>query len=116
MYTIGGSAGGTLALGIANQVVRDPTLKPSLKGIVAMVPATTHWDNVPSKYASMYTSYKDNELGTPVIDKESMEIFYKHVEAKPDGGIILYTAMFGKGFLTSYRLFVLHYPRHGQAR
>jgi len=84
MYTIGGSAGGGLALSIANQVIRDPKLKPSLKGIAAQVPCTTHPDNIPSKWASKHTSYVDNAENTPVIDKESMDIFYKYLEAKPD--------------------------------
>lgn len=83
MYTIGGSAGGGLALAIANQVVRDPTLKPSLKGIIAMVPTTTHFDNVPSKYESHYTAYKDNAKDAPVIDKDSMDTFYKYAGVDP---------------------------------
>ena len=83
MYTIGGSAGGGLAFSVANQVLRDPTLKPSLKGIVAMVPLTVHWDNVPSKYASKYTAYKDNETEAPVINKQSMNDFYKAAAVDP---------------------------------
>jgi versiconal hemiacetal acetate esterase len=74
---MGVSAGGGLALQIANQVLRDPVLKGSLKGIVANVPTTTHWDGVPEQYRSMYTSYEQNKAGTPVIDKKSMEIFYE---------------------------------------
>ena len=83
MYTIGGSAGGGLAFQVANQVIRDPSLKSSLKGIVALVPLTTHWENVPSKYASKYKSYTENADGAPVIDKESMDIFYKAARADP---------------------------------
>ena len=48
-----------------------------------MVPVTTHYDNVPSKYASKYTSYEDNAKDAPVIDKESMEIFFEHAAADP---------------------------------
>lgn len=81
VYTIGGSAGGALALQIANAVIREPGLKTSLRGIAAMVPCTTHWDNVPSKYADKYKSYTENARGTPIIDGESMEIFFKHLEA-----------------------------------
>ena len=72
-----------MALQIALQVIKDSKLKPGLKGIAAMVPCTTHWDSVPEKYASKYTAYKDNEKDVPVIDKESMEIFYKYVGADP---------------------------------
>jgi versiconal hemiacetal acetate esterase len=48
-----------------------------------MVPCTTHWDNVPSKYADKYKSYEENKEGSAVIDKKSMEIFYEHVGADP---------------------------------
>lgn len=79
MYTIGGSAGGALALQIANAVLQDQSLKSSLKGIAAQVPATTHPDHVPEKYKSMYKSYTDNAKGVPVIDKNSMDIFLEHL-------------------------------------
>ncbi|KAK0277449.1 hypothetical protein LTR91_006080 [Friedmanniomyces endolithicus] len=82
-YTIGGSAGGGLALQLANQVLRDSSLKSSLKGIIAMVPLTLHYDHVPAKYKDMYTAYKDNAKDTPVIDGESMQIFYKHAGVDP---------------------------------
>lgn len=77
MYTIGGSAGGGLALSIANKVLQEPQLKSSIKGIVAMVPVAAHWETVPQKYKDKYKSYTENAKGTPIIDKESMEIFYK---------------------------------------
>ena len=83
MYTIGGSAGGGLALQVANQIVQDPKLKPGLKGIAAMVPLTTHWDNVPEKYKSKYTAIEDNAKDVPVIDKESMQDFYKLTAVDP---------------------------------
>ncbi|KAK5707703.1 Telomerase-binding protein [Elasticomyces elasticus] len=83
IYTIGGSAGGGLALQVANQVLRDSELKSSLKGIIALVPLTLHKDHVPEKYKDMYTSYKDNAKGTPIIDGESMEIFYEHAGVDP---------------------------------
>lgn len=76
-YTIGGSAGGGLAFQIANQVVQDPQLKDSLKGIVGMVPVTTHWASIPEKYKSKHKSYEDNKEGTPIIDMKSMEIFFE---------------------------------------
>lgn len=82
-YTIGGSAGGGLALQVANKVVRDRELKDSLKGIVAQVPVTLHYDNVPEKFQSMYTSYTENATDVPIIDKSSMEIFYRETGADP---------------------------------
>ncbi|KAK3113876.1 hypothetical protein LTR53_008393 [Teratosphaeriaceae sp. CCFEE 6253] len=82
-YTIGGSAGGALALEIALQVVRDPALKASLKGIVAMVPLAVHPAHVPEPYREMYTANQDNAVGTPVIDGESMAIFGSALGAEP---------------------------------
>lgn len=81
MWTIGGSAGGALALQIANAVLKDSSLKSSIKGVAAMVPATVHPDAVPSKYQSSYKSYKENEKDVPIIDRNSMDIFYKHLAA-----------------------------------
>ena len=83
MYTIGGSAGGALALQIANAVLKDPSLKSSIKGIAAMVPATINPDHVPDKYKSSYKSYTENAKDVPIIDRNSMEIFYEHLGADP---------------------------------
>lgn len=72
-----------LAFAAANQALRDDTLKSSIKGIAASVPCTTHFDNVPAKYKPMYKSYTENAKDVPIIDKESMEIFYREAHAKP---------------------------------
>jgi len=82
-YTIGGSAGGGLALMIANRIVKDSAKRDAIKGVIALVPCTLHWDNVPAEYKDMYRAYDDNKEGVPVIDKESMEIFYKHAGVDP---------------------------------
>jgi versiconal hemiacetal acetate esterase len=74
-FSIGGSAGATLALTIANYLVADPAKRSSIKGCVALVPATMHWNHVLPEYKSMYRSYDDN-VGVPIIDKGSMEVFY----------------------------------------
>lgn len=79
MYTAGGSAGGGLALQIANNITQDPKLKSTIKGVAALVPTTAHWDSIPDKYKSKYNSYTENAKGTPIIDKGSMEIFYEYV-------------------------------------
>jgi len=79
MFTIGGSAGGALALQICNAVVKDSSLKSSIKGVAAMVPMAVHPDNVPAKYKSQYKAYEENAKGVPVIDKNSMEIFINHL-------------------------------------
>ena len=79
MYTIGGSAGGALALQICNAVLKDNSLKDSIQGVIAMVPATTHPDNIPDKYKPMHKSYDENKEGVPIIDRNSMDIFYDHL-------------------------------------
>lgn len=83
MYTIGGSAGGGLALQICNAVLKDASLKSSMKGVAAMVPTTSHPDHVPDKYKSMYKSYTENAKDVPIIDRNSMDIFYEHLAADP---------------------------------
>lgn len=84
MYTIGGSAGGGLALEICNAVLKDSALKSSIKGVVAMVPITVHPDNVPEKYKSLYKAYDENKSGVPIIDRNSMEIFFEHLGGSND--------------------------------
>jgi versiconal hemiacetal acetate esterase len=81
-YTGGGSAGGMLALQIANKVVASGD-KKGLKGIAAVVPCTTHPENIPSEYASQHKSYEENKTGVPIIDRESMDTFYHHAGVDP---------------------------------
>lgn len=83
MFTIGGSAGGGLALQIANAVVKDSSLKSSIKGVAAMVPMTVHPENVPGKYQDQYKSYTENAEGVPVIDKAVMYTFINELAADP---------------------------------
>lgn len=70
-----------MALSIANLVVQDPQLKGGLKGIVAMVPATVPSDNVPEKYKSTCKAYTENAKDVPIIDMESMKMFFHHLGA-----------------------------------
>lgn len=63
---------------MANKIIEDPKLRASLKGVAASNPLTTHFDNVPEQYRSRYTSYQENEKGTPILDKGSMMTFYEH--------------------------------------
>ena len=76
-YIIGGSAGGGLALSIAAQVLRDPQLKSSIKGVAAIVPVAAHWETVPQKYKDQYKSA--HTIGSAIIDKESMQDFFRYV-------------------------------------
>jgi len=61
IFTIGGSAGGGLALMIANECAKKG--EDTVKGIVAIVPVALHPKTVPEKYKSMYTAYKENAKG-----------------------------------------------------
>ena len=82
-YTVGGSAGGGLALQVANRLTKDPSKRDGIRGVAAIVPLTLHWDHVPEQYKSAYNSYKENEKDAPIIDKESMDTFYKHAGVDP---------------------------------
>jgi versiconal hemiacetal acetate esterase len=76
MFTMGGSAGGGLALQIANRLVKNPDLKGAIRGILAIVPLALHYDNVPSSLQSKYKAYDENGPDSAVINKESMKVFY----------------------------------------
>ncbi|KUJ11116.1 alpha/beta-hydrolase [Mollisia scopiformis] len=80
--SIGASAGGGLALTVADQLIKSGN-KDHVQGIVAIVPVAAHPSSVPSKYASHYTAHKDNASGVPIIDWGSMETFYKTAAADP---------------------------------
>jgi len=82
-FTIGGSAGGGLALAVANRVVSDPSKKSNIRGVVAIVPLTLHPDHVPAEYTSDYKSYTENAENVPVIDKRSMLQFYEYTGVDP---------------------------------
>jgi versiconal hemiacetal acetate esterase len=47
-----------------------------IQGIVALVPVTMHYSNIPEEFKSMYKSYVENEVGSPVIDKQTMITFF----------------------------------------
>jgi versiconal hemiacetal acetate esterase len=82
-YSIGGSAGGALALQVANRLTKNPDLKDGIKGVAAIVPATLHYDHVPEEHKSKYTAYTENGDGAAIIDKNSMAIFYEHAGVDP---------------------------------
>lgn len=83
-FTIGGSAGGALALQVANRLVKDESKRGMIKGVAAVVPATLHFDHVPEEHKAMYKAYTDNEKDVPIIDKNSMQIFYDNLGAQAD--------------------------------
>src|SRR5271155_813646 len=59
----------------SRHLVADSAKPSSIKGCVAVVPATMHWNHILPKYKSMYRSYDDN-VGAPIINKGAMEAFY----------------------------------------
>lgn len=82
-FTIGGSAGGGLALAVANRVTSNPEKKDGVRGIVAIVPLTLHPKHVPEEYKADFKSYTENAEGVPVIDKKSMDQFYEYTGVDP---------------------------------
>jgi versiconal hemiacetal acetate esterase len=76
IFTIGASAGGGLALTVTDQIIKaNKGIK--VRGIVAMVPVAAHPESIPSEYKDQYTAYDENASGVPVIDAESMRIFFE---------------------------------------
>lgn len=81
-FSVGQSAGGGLALSMANRITANEGARHHIKGCVAVVPVTLHPDNVPSEYQSQHTAYKDNE-DAPVINGDSMRSFYCKLNGPP---------------------------------
>lgn len=63
VFTIGGSAGGGLALGVALKLI-DAGLGETVKGVVSLVPVTVHPDACPAELKSEFTSYDVNAENT----------------------------------------------------
>jgi len=59
-------------LQVANHIVKDPSKRGAIKGVVALAPITLHFDHVPEEYKSIFKSYDENKEGVPIIDKESL--------------------------------------------
>ena len=74
-FSAGGSAGGGLAFSIAEKMIANGK-RDCIQGIVALVPVTLHYSNIPDEFKSMYTSYVENEVGSPIIDKQTMTTFF----------------------------------------
>ncbi|KAI8718166.1 Abhydrolase-3 domain-containing protein [Fusarium sp. LHS14.1] len=86
LYTIGTSAGGALAFAVARKVALGSADLPknSVKGIAAFSPVMFHPDDVPERYSSQRTSFKDNEKDTPIIDVASLMSFFNACNVKAD--------------------------------
>lgn len=74
-FTIGSSAGGNLALAVAYNAAGNQETRGHLKGIVAIVPLTVHFDHVPDEYKAIYKSYEECGLESPMIHVGSMKTF-----------------------------------------
>lgn len=74
-FTAGGSAGGGLAISIAERLITEGNAN-RIKGIVAIVPVVLHPSNVPEKFKAVYNSYTENATNVPIIDKSSMDTFF----------------------------------------
>lgn len=84
VYTVGSSAGGGIALAVANHLIKSGK-RSTIKGIAAFVPVTVHPSHgVPKEYASKYTSYEENKSGVPLIDADTMQTFFQSVDANAD--------------------------------
>tara|TARA_R110002003_G_scaffold97_12_gene7837 strand:- start:17737 stop:18258 length:522 start_codon:yes stop_codon:yes gene_type:complete len=75
MYTIGGSAGGTLSLSLARRILlgQSPLPKNAIKGVVSFVPSAFHPKNIPKQFKAEHTSLTDNATNAPFIDRSSVE-------------------------------------------
>ncbi|KAJ8071148.1 hypothetical protein OCU04_001488 [Sclerotinia nivalis] len=79
-FTIGGSAGGCLALTVANDLIATGK-QDHIKGIVALVPATAHPSSIPAAYKDHYKSYEENASGVPILDRETLNTFFEAIDA-----------------------------------
>jgi acetyl esterase/lipase len=83
---MGGSAGATLAIASARQVILGKTSLPkdAVKGVAALGPPAIHPDNVPAWLKDSHTSFVENKENVPVVDTLSMRQFYDLAGLKPD--------------------------------
>ncbi|KAH7073059.1 Alpha/Beta hydrolase protein [Paraphoma chrysanthemicola] len=75
VYTMGGSAGGTLTLAVTRKTLLGQTSLPKnvVKGVVSLVPLAIHYENVPKDYQSEYIAHTQNATGVPFIDAASVK-------------------------------------------
>ncbi|KAI9368860.1 Alpha/Beta hydrolase protein [Aspergillus egyptiacus] len=86
LYTIGTSAGGTLALNAAREIInaRSKVPRSSLRGIIAVGPVTLHPDHVPAPYREAYNSYTEFAEGAPALTRKTMTEFFEHAGMAKD--------------------------------
>lgn len=64
-----------MAFGVAEKVIANGN-PDHIQGIVALVPVTLHYSNIPEELKSMCKSYGENAVGVPIIDKHTMTTFF----------------------------------------
>lgn len=86
MFTIGVSAGGGLALAVARMVALGQTNLPtdSIKGVVALCPVAFHPRNIPTKFKTKHSSYKENKDNVPIVDEESLLQMFDNTGIDPN--------------------------------
>ncbi|KAF7121638.1 hypothetical protein CNMCM5793_009109 [Aspergillus hiratsukae] len=94
-YTIGASAGASLALMSAREIMsgRTSVAPGCLQGVVAIGPFTVHPDHVPQEYQTGYSSYIELGDTAPIISRAVMDRFFRcaNLDAdKSDGFILLH--------------------------
>ncbi|OQD95331.1 hypothetical protein PENSOL_c021G06991 [Penicillium solitum] len=80
-FVIGQSAGGHLALALANKLV-NLDRQGEVRGIAALVPIAAHPDHIPAEYVDKYRSFKDC-ANAPMNTARSMNEFFDSVGASP---------------------------------
>ncbi|KAJ5098411.1 hypothetical protein N7532_005412 [Penicillium argentinense] len=80
-FVIGQSAGGHLALALANKLV-NLNRQGEVRGIAAMVPIAAHPDHIPAEYVDKYRSFKDC-ANAPLNSAHAMIEFFDAVGASP---------------------------------
>ncbi|KAI6712807.1 hypothetical protein JHW43_004624 [Diplocarpon mali] len=83
VFTTGASAGGGLALGVADHFSTS-SAGPKVHGVAAMVPVTAHPASIPAAYKSQYKAYTENATGVPIIDAASMKTFFDAAAVDPN--------------------------------
>lgn len=73
-FTIGQSAGGSLALTLVRRLINIGR-NNEVKGIASIVPFFVHPKHIPGQYLDKYRSFHELE-GSPVTTKDAMSRFY----------------------------------------
>lgn len=78
MYAIGVSAGAGLATSVTRRIVlgQSGLDQKTAKGLVVFCPVVLHPDNIPGAYKSMHTSSTENKTNVPLVDGNSMRLFF----------------------------------------